>query len=137
MAKLELFKDAYASLTVAVYEPLIVKWFSQLSLIIFIDNSALRLQKSRFLNVPDPELPIDYLGYGGKEVSASVASEFPVFINGSIGSDDSDFDFDAVRKELFKEIKQTLLLQANINGPVSLTHVINDTFLKKSTRCGC
>jgi hypothetical protein len=131
VAKLELFKDAYASLTVAVYEPLIVKWFSQLSLIIFIDNSALRLQKSRFLNVTDPELPIDYLGYGGKEVSASVASEFPVFINGSIGSDDSDFDFDAVRKELFKEIKQTLLLQANMNGPVNLTHVINDTFLKK------
>ncbi len=47
---LKRFSDAYATMTVAVYEPMMIKWVSTYSLTILVNTVALRAQKGKHLN---------------------------------------------------------------------------------------
>jgi hypothetical protein len=49
--ELKLFQDAYATMTVAIYEPIIVRWFSGWTLLMTADTLAGRLQKAKYLEV--------------------------------------------------------------------------------------
>ncbi|HWL38647.1 MAG TPA: hypothetical protein VNO75_00220, partial [Gemmatimonadaceae bacterium] len=56
MTDLRKFSEAYATMTVAVYEPLIVNWVSSATIATTADAIALRLQKARRIK-RDPRLP--------------------------------------------------------------------------------
>lgn len=51
--ELKKFTEAYATMTVAVYEPLIMKWVSGWSIFVAADTLAWRLQKAKYMNLDD------------------------------------------------------------------------------------
>ena len=51
--ELKKYTDAYATMTVAVYEPLIVKWISGWSVLVAADTMALRLAKAKYMKLDE------------------------------------------------------------------------------------